>query len=94
MGNTRCYPLLSLVGVNHFQPILHISKIMVHFYSIYEHINQFPIGCIINPSLNVNKMFREKVENFLTTTFHDNTMVTIRDVMKNNNTCVIAVILF
>ena len=32
-------PLMPLVGVNHYQPILHMSKKMVHCYSIYESIN-------------------------------------------------------
>ena len=49
------------VGVNHCQPILNISKIMVHCYSIDEGINQFAIGYMLNPPLNSNKVFREKV---------------------------------
>ena len=57
-------PLVSLVGLIHCQPILHISKIMVHFYSTYETINQFAIGYMINPSLNCNKVYREQVEKF------------------------------
>ena len=40
------------------QPILHISKIMVYLYYIDERINKFSIGCMIHPSLHVNKMFR------------------------------------
>ena len=51
-------PILLLVGVNHRQPILYMSKIMVHFYSIDENINQFSIGYIINPSLYFNKLFK------------------------------------
>ena len=35
--------LMTLVGVNHRQPILHMSKIMVHYYSTDETINQFAI---------------------------------------------------
>ena len=50
--------LMPLVGVNNCQPILHMSKIMVHCYSTDETINQFVIGYIINPSLNCNKVFR------------------------------------
>ena len=57
-------PLIPLVGVNHIQPILHISKIMVHCYSTDENINQFEISYTINPSLNCNKIFRIQVENF------------------------------
>ena len=50
-------PLLPLVGVKHRQTILHMSKIMVHIYSIDDSINQFKISYMIKPSLNVNKVF-------------------------------------
>ena len=50
-------PLLTLVGVNHRQPILIFSKRMVHIYSIDDSINQFAIGYMINPSLHFNKTF-------------------------------------
>ena len=65
---------MPLVGVNHRQPILHMSKIMVHCYSIDESINQFAIGYMINPPLQFNKVFREKVERCLSATFHEDTM--------------------
>ena len=63
--HTICYretldviPLMSLVGVNHRQPILHMSKIMVHCYSTYRSMNKFAIGYMIKPSLNCTKVFR------------------------------------
>ena len=65
---------MPLVGVNRRQPILHMSKIVVLFYSIDETINQFAIGYIINPSLNCNKVFRLQVEKFLSVSFHSRTM--------------------
>ena len=37
-------PLMTLVGVNHRQPILHMSKIMFHCYSIDESINLLAIS--------------------------------------------------
>ena len=52
--------LMTLVGVNYYQPILHMSKIMVHLYSTYERINPFTIGYMINPSLHINKVFWEQ----------------------------------
>ena len=42
-------PLMPLVGVNHCPPILHMSKIMVHIYSIDDRINQFEFFYMINP---------------------------------------------
>ena len=43
-------PLLPLVRVNHREPILHMSKILVHIYYLHDHINQFTIGYMMNPS--------------------------------------------
>ena len=54
---------MPLVGVNNSQPILNMSKIMVHCYSTNETINQFEIGSMIKPSLNCNKVCRVQVEN-------------------------------
>ena len=60
MGKIDFIPLLPLIGVNHIQPIIHMSKIMVYLYTTDEQINQFVIGCMINPSLRVNRVFREQ----------------------------------
>ena len=49
---------------------------------------------MINPSLHINKVFREKVEKSLIDTFNKNKMETIRDVMKNKYTCGIVLIMF
>ena len=51
-------PIMPLVGVNHHQPILHMSKRMVHCYYTDETIIQFSIGFMINPSFNCNNLFR------------------------------------
>ena len=50
---------------------------MVYLYATDEQINQFAISYIINPSLHINKVFREQVEKLLRATFHENTMETI-----------------
>ena len=52
------------------------------------------IGYIINPSIHINKVFREQVGKFLRATFHDNTIENIKYVMKKKNTCVIALMVF
>ena len=49
--------------LNHCQPILDIYKIMVHYYSTDETINQYSIGYMIKLSLNCNKVFRLQVKN-------------------------------
>ena len=76
-------PLFPLLGVVHFQPIVHVSKTMVQLYYTDESIIQLSIGYMIYPSLHVNKVFREQVENLLNATFHENTMENIRYVLKN-----------
>ena len=67
-----------------------MSKIMVHFYYIDYSINQFSIGHMINPSLHFNKVFREKIEIFLSDTFHEKTMENIKDCLRKKNTFVMA----
>ena len=52
------FPLLPLIGLNHSQPIINIPKRMVYLYTTYEKINKLAIGYIINPSLQVDNMFR------------------------------------
>ena len=61
---------------------------MVHCYSTYETINQFEIGCIINPSLKCNKVFRVQFEKCLSVSFDSLAMETIKNCLKKNNTCV------
>ena len=67
---------------------------MIILYVTYKQINQFSIVYMINPSLHINKVFREQVEKFLRATFHENKMENIRDVMKKKDTCVIVLMLF
>ena len=53
METPAIIPLISILGANNCQPILHMSKRIVHCYTIYETINQFEIGYMINPSLKI-----------------------------------------
>ena len=61
---------------------------MVYLYTTDEQINKFAIGYMINPSLHVNRVFIEEVEECLRDTFNENTMKNERYVMKNKDTCV------
>ena len=54
-------PLFPLVGVNHNQPLIQMSKIMVHLYSTDEKLNQFAIGFMINYLLHINKVLGKRV---------------------------------
>ena len=58
-------PLMPILWVNHCLPILHMYKIMVHIYSTEKSIRQFSIGYMVNPSLHINRIFREQVQKCL-----------------------------
>ena len=60
MGKIDVIPLFPLVGVNYRQPLLHMSTIMLHIYSTDERINRFSNGYMINSSLRIDRVFREK----------------------------------
>ena len=94
MGNTRYYSIIAIGRGKYFQPILHMFKILVHIYSIDDSINQFSIDYMIKPSLHFNKVFREQVEKYLSTTLNEKTMENIKGCLKNKNTCVIELIIF
>ena len=49
-------------------------------------INEFTIGYMINPGLNVNKSFREQVEKCMFNTFGEITQTFIKSTLAKNNT--------
>ena len=71
-----------------------MSKIMVHCYSTDKTIISFAICYMVNPYLNCNRVFRVKVEIFLSLSFSARTMENIKYCLRNNNTCVMALIMF
>ena len=84
---------MPLIGVNHCQLILHMSKRMVHCYYKDKKVNKFAIGYMIKLSPNCNKVFRVQVEKCLSVSFDSMTMETIIDSPKNNNTCIMALLM-
>ena len=54
-------PMLSLLGANHRIPLFHMAKRFIWVNETKQLINEFTIGYMINPGLNVNKTFREQV---------------------------------
>ena len=85
---------MPLVGVDYSQPILNTSKIMVHCYYTDESINRFAIGYMTNLSLNCNKLFRERVEKYLSVSFQKKKMENIKDFLRKKNRYVMALIMF
>ena len=61
-----------------------MSTSITYFQKIYfintakERMNQFAIGYMTNPTLHVNKVFRDQVEKCLNETFYQITMKGIR----------------
>ena len=49
---------------------------------------------MINPTLHVNKVFKEQVKTIVRTKFNQNTMEYIKNVMRKKDTCVISLIMF
>ena len=86
-------PLIPIVGVNNCPYILHVSKLMVHVYTIYKTVHQFAIDYMINPSLHIKKMFRTQVEKCLGCSFSIETMQSIKNYLKKNYTSAMALIM-
>ena len=50
-------PMLSLLVENRRLPLFHMSKRFIWIDETKKRINEFTIGYMINPGLNVNKAF-------------------------------------
>ena len=62
-------PMLSLLGGNHRLPLFYMSKRFIWIHETKKRINEFTIRYMINPCLDVNKSFKEQMENFMFTIF-------------------------
>ena len=51
-------PMQSLLGAYHRLPLLHMAKSYIWLEETKERINEFSIGYMINPNLNINKAFK------------------------------------
>ena len=84
--------MLPLLGENHRLPLLHKAK---HFFGLTKpkkRINEFTIGYMINPGLNINKAFRDQVEKCMYTTFGEITQPFINATLEKYNTSVLELI--
>ena len=59
-----------------------------------ERINDFSIGYIINPNLNMKKSLKEQVTNYTKTTFGAITQPHISKILAKENTRVLALLMF
>ena len=86
--------MLLFLGENHRLPLFHMAEHFIWLNEKKKLINEFTIGYIINPGLNVNKNFREQVEKYMLTTFSSIKKPFIKATLENINTSVLALILF
>ena len=62
--------------------------------STEKRMNQSAIGCMVNTTINVNKVFRDQFEKFLKEIFHSSTMSGIKNILKKEDKFVIALVIF
>ena len=58
-------------------PLLHMSKSYIWIEETDQRINDFSIGCMMNPNLNRNRAFRYQVKLCLKNTFGPDTNINI-----------------
>ena len=78
--------MLPLLGVNNCLPLFHKNKIFIWLEETKECINEFLIGYMINPNLNMNKPFRKKLDKCINTTLvskKENKSIIIINVLWN-----------
>ena len=51
----------SLLGTNHRLPLSYMANSYIWLEEKNQRINEFSIGYMMNPNLNMNKAFREQV---------------------------------
>ena len=80
--------MLPLLGDNHRLPLLHTAKHFIWIEEKNQCINEFEIGCMLNPILRVNKSFRDQVEKCINTTFGGITKSFIESKLSKKYKCV------
>ena len=70
-----------------------MSKTFVYITSKEKLNNQSAIGYMVKPTLYMNKVFKEQVENCLKETFFSSTMSGIINFSNKDNTCFIALVI-
>ena len=59
----------SLLGTNHLLPLSHMAKTYIWLEEKNQHINEFTIGYMMNPNLNMKKIFIEQMKVCMKTIF-------------------------
>ena len=83
----------SVLGNNHHIPLSHMAKRYIWLEETNEPINEFSIGYMINPTLSINKSFKEKVTKCVNSTFFEITQQHISKILFKK-TRVLALLMF
>ena len=86
-------PILQLLGSNHHLPLLHMSKRFICIEETKERINEFEIGCMINPDFHGNKSIREQVDKSMNDMSVAITQPFIKNTFSKNNTSVLTLLM-
>ena len=84
----------SMLGTNYCLPLSNMAKIYIWLEEKKQLINELSIGYMMNPNLNMNKLFREQVKVCTKTTFYTSTMTQISKISLKPNTRVLALVMF
>ena len=83
-----------LLGTYHRLTLSHMAKSYIWLVERNQRTNEFSIGYIMNPNLNMNKLFREQVRVCMKNTLPTSTMTKISKILLKLNARVIALVMF
>ena len=83
-----------MLGINHGPPLSHMAKSYIWLEETNQRIDEFSIGYMTNPNLNMNKVYREQVKLCMKITFSISTMTQINKILLKLNTRVLECIMF
>ena len=83
-----------MLQANHRMSLSHMAKSFIWIEETNQCINELSIGYMMNPNLNMNKVFRDKVKVCMKTIFSTSTMTKISKILLKPNTRVLALAMF
>ena len=83
----------SLLGDNHRLVLSHMARSFIWIEERKERINEFSIGYMINPIMNINKAFKEQETKCMKNTFGAIKQTQIRTILAEKNFIVLALLM-
>ena len=84
----------SMLGTNCRLPLSHMDKSCIWLEETNKLVNELSIGYMVNPSLSINKAFKDQVKICMKTTFSTMTQQHISKILSKTNTRVLALVVF